>query len=97
MFGFRVSISKLPFNIAGLVFVCTCDRGEEDAHQQCEGGGDVSEHIRLLSGCRMCNMRGVKGAFLHHVTFAEVGAPQVLYEEEIQHTLISEIMYLLVG
>ncbi len=59
--------------------VCTCDGGEEDAHQQREGGGDVSKHIRLLGGCRMCGMRGFKGAFLHHVPFAEVGAPQVLY------------------
>lgn len=75
--------------------LCTCDRGEEDAHQQCEGGGDVSKHIRLLSGCRMCDMRRVKGAFLHHVPFAEVGAPQVLYEEDSRYELVSDIMYLL--
>lgn len=43
----------------------------------------------------MCIKRGLQGAFLHNVPFAEVGAPQVLCEEEIQYTLVSETMYLL--
>lgn len=29
--------------------VCTCDRGEEDAHQQREGGCDVSKNIGMMS------------------------------------------------
>lgn len=62
--------------------VRTCDGWEEDAHQQREGGGDVGEHVRLMIGRRLCVVRRFQGTFLHHVTFAEVRAPQVLCEEE---------------
>lgn len=72
--------------------VCTCDRGEEDAHQQCEGGGDVSKHIRLMGGCWMSNMKGADGAFLHHIPFAKIGAPQVFYKNESQSVLVSRAL-----
>lgn len=64
----------------------TGDGREEDAHQHGEGGGDVSKHVGMMSGCRRRLLRGLEGTFLHHISFAEVGAPQVLYEEKIQNS-----------
>lgn len=64
----------------------TSDRGEEDAHQQGEGGGDVSKHVGMMGGCWRRLLRGPDGTFLHHVSFAEVGAPQVLCQENIHHS-----------
>lgn len=37
---------------AGLA-IHTCDRWEEDAHQQGKGGGDISKHIWMMSRCRV--------------------------------------------
>lgn len=65
------------FNIS-----CTCDWGEEDAHQQCERGGDVSKNILMLSWCRVAVIGGQQEVFLHNVSFAEVVAPQVLCGQE---------------
>lgn len=72
--------------------VCTCDRGEEDAHQHSEGGGDVSKHIRLMGGCWMCGLNRDDGALLHHIPFAKIGAPHVLYKNEIQYVLVSRAL-----
>lgn len=69
--------------IYSVYIVCTCDRGEEDADQQREGCGDVSEHVWLVGGGRRSEMRGAEGAFLHHVSFAEVRAPHVLYRTRV--------------
>lgn len=64
----------------------TGDRREEDAHQQGEGGGDVSKHVRMVSGCGRRLVRGLEGTFLQHFSFAEVGTPQVLYKEIVNAT-----------
>lgn len=57
---------------------CTCDWGEEDSHQQCEGGGDVRKNVGMVGWCWVDVIGGPQEVFLHNVSFAEVVAPQVL-------------------
>lgn len=64
----------------------TGDGREEDAHQQGEGGGDVSKHVRMVSGCGRRLVRGLEGTFLQHFSFAQVGTPQVLCKESVNAT-----------
>lgn len=63
----------------------TCDGGEEDAHQQREGRGDVCEHVGLLDGGGGGNVRGAERGFLHHGAFTEVRAPQVVYQGDWEY------------
>lgn len=68
----------------------TGDGREEDAHQQGEGGGDVGKHVRMVSGGGRRLVRGLVGTFLQHVSFAEVGAPQVLCNETAENSTDSD-------
>lgn len=67
----------------------TGDGWEEDAHQQGEGGGDVGKHIGMRCGHGRSLIVGLDGSFLQYVSFAEVGAPQVVYKEIINNSTLS--------
>lgn len=64
----------------------TGDRREEDAHQQGEGGGDVGKHVGMRCGHGGSLVIGLDGTFLQYVSFAVVGAPQVVYKEIINNS-----------